>query len=699
MSAQRTAPVEHFAASADSHFRLYFYSVVARLLAHVAAEHDRLAGLRSAFSFLDAYQALLARYVDGDWSPAQHIGWWDDQIAQLEARCAEHLPLRALRLDAALSEIEIRLLLAVGMVEEDVRFGALFAALQEPLLARRPCIGLLGWCLALPDEPPLDLWAAAQRLIDAGLLLAENRADSRAEWLLRIPPAIWDGMTGRSQRKPLRGVIWQQPHEFPPLDQLILPDALLRQVAHLPALIEAGQLSALVLRGMSGSGRRTTLGAVARAHGRGLLLCTRLEDDNRALIGGLSSLLGALPVVRCNPPPGETLDMAALAGYGGCVGLTLGQAGGLRGDLMDSALTLHLPPPDAEARARFWALSGVPLAQGEHATVVDQFLLTGGHIQRVAASALAYAQLDGRHAVGAGDVRLAARSLNRQALETLATPLETVEGWSSLVLDELTSADLLALEARCRERERLLGDVGSAFAHTLNRGVRALFTGPSGTGKTLGARALAGALRKDLYRIDLAAVVNKYIGETERNLNEVFSRAEELDVVLLLDEGDSLMTQRTDVRSSNDRYANLETNYLLQRLESYEGIVIVTTNAGQRIDQAFMRRIDAVVDFVPPGPAERLRLWRAHLPQHHVVSPEFLDEVAARCGLTGGQIRNAALHAVLLALGSGQRVDDGHLEDALLREYRKAGASYPLRAADGHGDQAERLRRFSASLR
>src|SRR5262249_40443285 len=148
----------------------------------------------------------------------------------------------------------------------------------------------------------------------------------------------------------------------------------------------------------------------------------------------------------------------------------------------------------------------------------------------------------------------------------------------------------------------------------------AMFSGPSGTGKTLAARVLASQLQMDLYRVDLAAVVNKYIGETERNLNEVLSRAEELDVILLLDEGDALMTRRTDVSNANDRYANLETNYLLQRLEVYEGIIIITTNAAQRIDSAFMRRLDVVVDFGKPDVEERRRLWLKHLPPQNQIS-------------------------------------------------------------------------------
>jgi SpoVK/Ycf46/Vps4 family AAA+-type ATPase len=185
----------------------------------------------------------------------------------------------------------------------------------------------------------------------------------------------------------------------------------------------------------------------------------------------------------------------------------------------------------------------------------------------------------------------------------------------------------------------------------------------------------------DLYRLDLSSVVNKYIGETEKSLNQIFARAEELDVILLLDEGDALLTQRTNVNSSNDRYANLETNFLLQRLETFEGVIVVTTNASERIDDAFQRRMDVVVDFRAPEPSERWQIWRLHLPEAHAVDTEALEEIAQRCALTGGQIRNAVLHASLLALDGGGRVTSNHLEAAVQREYRKAGAVCPLRAS------------------
>ena len=166
----------------------------------------------------------------------------------------------------------------------------------------------------------------------------------------------------------------------------------------------------------------------------------------------------------------------------------------------------------------------------------------------------------------------------------------------------------------------------------------------------MAAEILAVELEMNIYRVDLAAVVNKYIGETEKNLHRVLSRAEELDVILLLDEGDALLGQRTEVKSANDRYANLEADYLLQRLENYQGIVVVTTNAWEHIDDAFQRRMDVVVSFIPPQALERWHIWQVHLPDDHGVDHDHLEEVAVRCALTGGQIRNAVLPVTLLAL-------------------------------------------------
>jgi len=696
------APWAELPPGPESHFRLHLYGVLARMLAQL----DTLAqagdpGMPWAeLRFLDGYRSVLTAGQPADLPASAAAAWWDAYLAGWEASTAAHLPLRALAEQAGLSHDDLRVLVTAGLVEEDIRFGALFAALQAPLAARRPCIGVLGWLLAEPGQPPADAWPACRTLLDLGLLSADNRADPRAEWVLRVPPAIWDALAGRPAVRPAPGLERQPAAGFPAPSALILPDALAGQVARMPDLLADGQVRTVVLRGMNGSGRRTVLGTIARGLNRDVILWqgSALGDETWRLLGPLTALSGAMPVLRCDPAPGEALELPDLPAYTGPVGVTLGRAGGLRGPLTASAISFSLPPPDRTARRRFWQAAGLPVTPATVDEITERFLLTGGHIVRAAATAKSYAALAGRGAVTVADVHEATRALNRQTLETLATVLEPAKGWSDLVVSETTARELRALEGRCRAREQLRDVAGPTLGGGLNRGVRALFSGPTGTGKTLAARVIAAALEMDVYRVDLAAVVNKYIGETERNLNQALSRAEELGVVLLLDEGDALMTRRTDVRNSNDRYANLETNYLLQRLESYEGIAIITTNASQRIDEAFLRRLDVIVDFQPPEANERWLIWQSHLAQPNAVSPALLEDVAARCSLTGGQIRNAALAATLLAINDGGRVTDAHLEVALQHEYRRAGAAYPLRSARSNTGQVDRLRRLAAGL-
>lgn len=702
VATNREASMSAIPSGAQGHFLLHFYAVVARVLARLESmsADEQNGGYAERFPFLAIYRNILRSQLPDEMPLSAQGAWWDRQIAAFEVRTTAHLPLRSLMDGAVLSMSEVRLLVAAGLVEEDIRFGALFAALQEPLVARRPCIGVLNWLLSDGSGEPNDAaWIAARVLFDIGLLVTDNRADPRAEWLVRVPPTIWDALRGRLATTPVLGITWQEVAHFPMLDELILPTAVLAHIQRIPKLFESGQIKALVLRGMSGSGRRTILGALARAIGHNVLLRESglLGDENWHLLGPLATLTGALPIVRCDPGPGETLDLPVLAGYSGPVGITLGRAGGLRGPLMAHALSLTIPPPDYEARRRFWQLTHVPIEEEVQNEILTRFLLTGGYIAKTAGLAHAYAVLENRPTIAVTDVQQAARALNRQALETLATHLDPVDN-VDLIVGPATSAELCTLEARCKEREALREHTGRAFTNNLTRGVRALLSGPSGTGKTLGARVLAAKLQMDLYRVDLAAVVNKYIGETERNLNQVLSRAEELDVLLLLDEGDALMTNRTDVRNANDRYANLETNYLLQRLENYEGIVLITTNAGNRIDTAFTRRLDVIIDFAPPESPERWLIWQAHLPPGHSVGQDFLQEIANRCAMTGGQIRNAALHATLLALGDGGKVTDAHLDAAVQREYRKAGAACPLKPHPMGRGQADRLRQFASDI-
>jgi hypothetical protein len=588
-----------------------------------------------------------------------------------------------------LDDADALVLTAAGLIEEDIRFGALFAHLQDPLPSRRPCAGLLSWLLADEFHTAHDLTDRVQRLVNRGLLHVDNPGDPRSEWVARVPVPVWDLLrTGRIAPDSLPAGLTCRPRaEFPALEAVVLAADAAAVVPRLPALMRDGSVAAVVVRGMAGSGRTTLLGSLAAALGRDLLVYEgQPGDDTWRLFGALASIADVLPVVHCEPAPGETIALPRLPGVDQPLGVVLGRSGGVTGEAVDPAVTVALGPCAEADRRRLWVDLGVTSDEAGLDVIVDRFLLTPGNIHRAAPIAVAGARADGRTAVTPADVATATRTLNRQSLEILARPLDPLPTTDPPVLTAAAEAELRTLVMRCRHRERLT-TVTRGSHSGLNRGVRAMFSGPSGTGKTLVARHLAATLGLDVFRVDLAAVVNKYIGETERNLDKLLGRAEELDVLLLLDEGDALMTRRTDVGNANDRYANLETNFLLQRLETFEGIVVVTTNAGNRIDPAFLRRMDVTVDFVPPDAELRLRLWSAHLPGDHRIDPAVLSDIARRCALTGGQIRNAALHAVLRTLDNdsdnGAAVGDEDIVAAVRREYRRTGASCPLPSRTG----------------
>jgi ATP-dependent 26S proteasome regulatory subunit len=471
---------------------------------------------------------------------------------------------------------------------------------------------------------------------------------------------------------------YRRPSELAAMDDLVLPPDVYEKVRAIPGLFVAGEAQTLIVRGAYRNGRRTIFSAIARELNLGLLEIkgvTGPHDERFRVAGPLATALNALPVIVLDLEPRESIEIPRLSACESPSGIVLGKQGGVSGEGAERALVISLDMPDPALRKQHWQRACNESKLRDPDGVSERFRITSGNIHRVARLAESYAALAKRTEITLADAQRATRSLNRQILDALAIRLSASGDWTQLAVGGETRRELENLVSRCRHREHLQSQVGAKAS----AGVRALFSGPSGTGKTLAARLLASTLQMDVYRLDLSSVVNKYIGETEKNLNLILSRAEELDVILLLDEGDSLLTQRTGVQSSNDRYANLETNFLLQRLETFEGILVVTTNASERIDNAFQRRMDVVISFSPPSPPERWAIWQLHLPPDHAVDYSLLEEVAGRCVLSGGQIKNAALHASLLALEDGGIVTSAMIGDAIEREYRKAGGVCPLR--------------------
>lgn len=705
-------PADHpFAAvpgDARAHLSLLFYEAVLAVAGWSSHDRERTDvddaeaaadGMLREYPFLGGYLDEVAPHVLADAAADDAPGWLRDRRVEWEEAVATWLPLRGMRAALGLGEAHVLAVVVAGLVEEDARFGRVFAALQGATGTRRPTVAVVGDVVrstALLHTG--DAWDLCRPLIEAGLLEVVDREVPRADWRLRVPTGLWSVIRGDIARVPAHGVVHTPVESLEPLSSMVLAPGERDRLAALHVLLESGSVTAVVVRGMPGADRMGIMGALARALGRGLLECT-VPAGTTSVTGALATLLHALPVLVLELGPGEVHELTDWPGYTGPVGVLLGHDGGLSGKPAQSAVTLVLEPEPPSVRAQHWRRA-LPDLPAERCAMLARAFTSGGlHIRHMARRASAYRSLNGGGEVSEADVRQAARSINRQQLDSLATALPDGGGWDRLVLHPSTTAELRRLQQRCRHRERLSELLADDMPGGLNRGVRGLFQGPSGTGKTLAARVVASELGLDLYRVDLASVVNKYIGETEKNLSRILSRAEDLDVVLLLDEGDSLMGKRTEVRSANDRWANLETNYLLQRLETYTGVVIVTTNAPGSIDAAFQRRMDVVVSFHLPEPDERWHLWQLHLPLGHSVPAATLADAAVRFALTGGQIRNAAVHATLLADDGDGLPGAGELMAAVEAEYRKAGASFPRRDHRDRSGQGVAMAAFLDSVR
>lgn len=325
---------------------------------------------------------------------------------------------------------------------------------------------------------------------------------------------------------------------------------------------------------------------------------------------------------------------------------------------LPGGLALDVAPLTAEEQRAVWRGCLPALAAQRLDDLTAAFRLTAGTIRSAATES---------RACGA-DAWSAARSQSRLGLDGLAARVESTAGWDDLVLPEVATTLLREIHAQVRHRHTVYGTWGVGRGSSLRGpGVSALFAGPSGTGKTLAAEVLAGALDLDLHRVDLSQVVSKYIGETEKNLGQVFDAADRGGCVLLFDEADALFGKRSEVRDSHDRYANLEVSYLLQRMEAYRGLAMLTTNLRDNLDSAFLRRLDFVVPFTFPDAGERQRIWARILPP--TVPTEGLRlEALARLAVPGGVIRNVAIGAAFLAADAGTPVRMAHLLRAAQRE-------------------------------
>lgn len=562
-----------------------------------------------------------------------------------------------------LDERETDLLVTCLLPEINPICGTAFRFLSG-LSSSRPTVSvaLSAHGVTVPEAIAAGLLRPGSTLLTAGLLTYEDAAAAFPDRLLHVPGRLVDFLVGRDGGPEAGGVPWLR--SLPP---------------HTGAVHEADPGAADALRAALDADPHRTRYLRQGIRGEAL----PAARDVLAGLGLVPLLLDPDALVAADAPPARLAEQAVLEAR-----------------LLGAAVLLPVPPPGTAAAEHVELLrrvigrldEGPPLlllygAQPWSAFEWDAPQPVETDLRSAAArhprdqlGAAASAAVERVHRACAlraatpamPEVRAAARLRSAAELGALARHIEPAVGWQDLVLPGAVRHRLDMLVARVRHREEVFRDWGMRRGGGRGQGTAALFAGESGTGKTMAAEALAHELGLDLYVVSLPSIVSKYIGETEKNLERVFSAAETLDAVVLFDEADSMFAKRGEVKGSNDRHANMQSGYLLQRLEAFNGLAILTTNLRSNIDSAFTRRFDEVVHFESPGPDVRAQLWRSLL---GAAAPDDLpvDTLAQAYDLAGGSIRACVESAAFEAVAAGREVSGEDLLAGIETEYAKLG--------------------------
>ena len=581
-------------------------------------------------------------------------------------------PLGRLNRAAGLTALEAELLLIALVPDLDSRFERLYGYLNDDVTRRRASIGLaLELAGASPRAPSARAALCAHgTLVKDALVLVEDSDRPFLTRSLRVPDRVTAHLLGDAAPDP------------------DLATLLLEVQGYASAL--SGELSAALAGGCRlvhvkerelGSGVATAVAAVESC-GRSALvadleLLARTTDPlvtvtllvREALLQGACLVAGPVEALA------EThLESVMTLGDAAVPVLLVGGASWNPRWTRTPPLLVEAPLLGADQRAALLH-SHLERAGGvvEPETLGAYLTLGAGQVERAVRAARTASLLSGG-VLDAAALRAGVRSQNAAGLERLARRIEPEVAWDDLVLAPGVRRSLHELADRARHRDQVLVDWRMRPGGGRGRGVTALFAGDSGTGKTMSAEVVAGDLGLDLYTVNLATVVDKYVGETEKNLERIFSEASGVNAVLFFDEADAIFGKRSDVRDAHDRYANIESAYLLQRLETFDGLAVLATNLRANIDEAFTRRLDAIIDFPAPTPGLRETLWRrclaAPLPTAEDLDVEFLAQAFE---LAGGNIRSAAVTAAYLAAGAGSPVTMALVVSAVEQEYRKLG--------------------------
>lgn len=629
-----------------------------------------------------------------------------DALRRITARPAPaDAVLLALAQRLGLDDADLLTAALLRAVELDALWPHTLALLQagagQPAGPQRPTLGLLArWQAALELAP--DAAHAAAALLRSPALasgLFTSPADAALPWSARtlaLHPQLLPVLSQPAGDVPARGeaafdggasAVLAAPPAW------AWPDSWRHEARHHAGqLAAAGQAPAqLVIRaGLAaeaaavGIGLGAMLGRpVARVAG---LAAVHAGSDAPALPPGLEAWLlahDALPLVVADAAPGDQLRLPAWRFYRGPVLIALGADGDVEPAPEGATRQWRLALPPAVERAQVWRQALGPAGDAlDHRALAERHPCGVSAVLAAAAAARSRAgggAVEDHHVAAAACEDLVASS---HGLNALAQWLPHRGAGQALVADGALQRELDLALAHCRWREPGGQRLGPAIRSRWAGGVKLLLIGASGTGKTLAVRWLAESLGKPLYRVDLASVTSKYIGESEKNLSQLLARAEQLDCVLLFDEADALFGARTEVKQANDRFANTQTNYLLQRIEDFSGIAVLTSNSKARFDEAFMRRLDRVIEFPLPRGAARAALWRTHLGSEHALADTQISRLAAEVDLAGGHVRNIAVAALMGAALEAGRIDGvrlewRHLVQATAQEYAKLGRRPP----------------------
>jgi Winged helix domain, variant/ATPase family associated with various cellular activities (AAA) len=657
---------------------------------------DRFRGLYITEAQVDALFDQPPRIDPGPSSEA------DAAIARVEARAdaaeatGSDLRLRRLERSFALDAMDTAILLVALAPDLDPRFERLYAYLHDDVSRRRASAGLALELSGGEDGLRLERHrlAPASRLVARGLVVIDDPDRPFLTRALRVPDRVTAHLLGDDRPEP-RVEALLHPGE--------VPEGVAMGGPTVAAALQSGSRLVYV-RDRAGTAGRAWAARGAVQAGLGVLPVdlTRITsgDDapdlgaacvREALLRGTAIVAGPIEVLADRGP-----DAVRAFSEAACPVVLIGQRGWDPVWSREVPVVLEAPLFEVDARQAAWLSAlGASVALGTSTGValgaaretglevgpeaaIDPVALTAGfrldpyQVARAAVAARRRAAAESRE-VGPDDLRAGARAQNAGGLERLARRVEPRAAWGGLVLPPEALAPLRELTSRALYRDRVRAwGVGGGSAR--GSGVTALFAGDSGTGKTLSAEVVAADLGLDLYVIDLATVVDKYIGETEKNLDRIFSEADRVNGLLLFDEADAIFGKRSEVKDARDRYANVEIAYLLQRMERFDGLAVLTTNLRANLDEAFLRRLDVIVDFPMPGEEYRLRLWDLHLPAAVPRADDLdLPFLAAAFKLSGGNIRNICVAAAFFAAADDRPVTMLDLIRGTEREYQKLG--------------------------